>query len=338
MTILTYPTSAELRQVDQQLLPTLVYDDPIFDMFPMKESDADLLIWQQRDNYRGLMQVRGINGAPPVVKMVGANEYVMKPSVFGEFMPIDEAEITRRRAWGSFNQPIDISDIVRERQDLILNRQINRVRWILWTLLATGTFQVLDAKGVIVAADSYTPRVYTSAVPWATALTATPLADFRAVKLFARGYSMNFGAGSRAYMNAQTILYLLGNTNPVDLYGRRTSGLATLNTLTLINQLIMGEGLPEIVEWDAGYFDENNNFQLFIPNNKVIIAAKRENNAALGEFRMTRNVNNPGSAPGAYSKVIDEGMFKVPRQIQVHRGFNGGPALFFPSAIITMNV
>src|SRR5262249_18359917 len=158
--------------------------------------------------------------------------------------------------------------------------------------------------------------------PWATFATATPLMDFRNVKLYARGYSMTFGAGSKAYMNQGTTNVMLANTNAQDLYGRRSQGLSTLNTLALVNELFTGEGLPNVVPYDEGYYDESGTFQLFIPNNKVVVVAKRANNAALGQFRLTRNANNPGAAPGAYTKIIDEGEFKVPRTIQVHRGFN----------------
>jgi hypothetical protein len=37
-------------------------------------------------------------------------------------------------------------------------------------------------------------------------------------------------------------------------------------------------------------------------------------------------------------KVIDNGDRQVPREVQVHDGFNGGPAIKFPSAVVRMNV
>jgi hypothetical protein len=53
---------------------------------------------------------------------------------------------------------------------------------------------------------------------------------------------------------------------------------------------------------------------------------------------MVRNANNPGLAPGAYMKIVDNGDRAVPRLIQVHDGHNGGPALLYPSAIVVMTV
>jgi hypothetical protein len=44
--------------------------------------------------------------------------------------------------------------------------------------------------------------------------------------------------------------------------------------------------------------------------------------------------------PGPYMKVmnLDESVGRLPQQIQVHDGFNGGPALWFPSATVRMDI
>ena len=69
----------------------------------------------------------------------------------------------------------------------------------------------------------------------------------------------------------------------------------------------------------------------------MIVVGRRTTGASLGRYIMTRNVNNPGFAPGAYTKVITKDD-EVPLAVEVHDGHNGGPALEFPSAIIKMNV
>jgi hypothetical protein len=53
---------------------------------------------------------------------------------------------------------------------------------------------------------------------------------------------------------------------------------------------------------------------------------------------MVRNANNPGMAPGAYTKIVDNGSTDVPRNIVVHEGHNGGPVLFYGTAIVVMTV
>ena len=51
---------------------------------------------------------------------------------------------------------------------------------------------------------------------------------------------------------------------------------------------------------------------------------------------MTRNANNPSLAPGAFMDVVESA--RPPRQIEVFDGHNGGPRLYFPSAIVIADV
>jgi hypothetical protein len=87
---------------------------------------------------------------------------------------------------------------------------------------------------------------------------------------------------------------------------------------------------------DDGYFDDNGTFQLFIPNGKVVVIGLRPNGRPAGAYRMTYNVTNNGG--GSYMFVDDSRGEDVPPQIVVQRGHNGGPVIWFPSAIVVMNV
>lgn len=339
MSTFLYPTSAALGAIEQQMLPQLDgADDPINSIFPDSNVDDTLLIWEQYDNFTGLQQVRGLNGEPGKVNKIGAKQYMMQPGVYGEYQPIDETELTRRRQVGTFGSPIDISDLVLLANNQLLQRQMNRKRKMGWDLLTQGFFTNTAPNGTVVHSDSYSQRIYTSIVPWTTAATATPLQDFRNVLLLRRGYSIRLDSSTRAYANQTTINAGLANLNAADLYGKRTAGLSTINTLTGINQLFTGEGLPNLTPWDDGYYDDTNVFRLFIPDGYIVVAGGRTSGAPAGKFISTRNANNPGMAAGPYSKVIDSLETKVPRTIQVHRGFNGGIALYFPSSFIVMKV
>src|SRR5206468_1746159 len=111
-----------------------------------------------------------------------------------------------------------------------------------------------------------------------------------------------------------------------------------------INGLLQGDGLPMLVEYDRGYLSDGTDgnpkgsYQLYIPDNYVVLIGKRDNGAEVGEFRMTRNPNNLASGVGVYDRVIDHGPMRVPRKIEVHRGFNGGPVLWYTSSIVVMKV
>ncbi|MDE2127920.1 MAG: major capsid protein [Armatimonadetes bacterium] len=333
-----YPTSAELETIAQDYMPRLMEERPIFNILPVRAVDAHLLMWEQMDNYQGLQQVRGLDGDATRVRKTGIKRYLMQPGVYGEFDNIDEQELTARRAMGSFGGPIDISDLVLMAQSKLLQRRLDRIESIGWTLLSEGTFSVPDGTGKVLHTDTFALQSYTAATPWNTAATAAPLADLRAVKLMRRGHSVDLGAGAQAWMNQTTFNNLIMNDNPNDLFGRRTAGLATINNLKDVNTILSGDALPELAVYDAGYFDDSGAFQLYIPNNKVVVVGRRPAGQVVGEYRMTRNANNPNLAPGPYMKVIDTGEFKVPRSLQVHDGHNGGPVIYYPGAIVVMNV
>jgi Phage major capsid protein E len=333
-----YPSSAELIAIEQEKIPRLVEDDPIFRHFPMRSVDANLLMWEQLDNYTGLQQLRGLNGDPPRVKKTGLKRYILKPGVYGEFEDIDEAELTERRSLGAFGQAIDITELVTLAQDKLLSRRLDRIRVILWTLLGSGTFSVATTEpGGIAHTDSY-PIQTGTASDWGNATTGTPLADFRGIQLLARGKGVNFGAGAEAFMNRQTANLMMANNNPNDLGGRRHSGGNTINSVEDVNRILLGDGLPQVVPWDEGYLNDAGTFVPFIPLDTVIVVGKRVTGTSLGEYRMTRNANNPDLGPGPYTVVKDQGDFTVPRSIQVHDGHNGGPVIYFPGGVVKLSV
>jgi hypothetical protein len=335
----SYPTTAKLERIERDLVPRLRMDRPIFDLFPEVEEDTDVLSWELEDNFTGLMAVRGLNGDPPRVKRTGAKRYTMIPGVYGEFEPVDEAMLVKRRAYGTYNRPIEAGDLVTSIQEKLLGRDFDRREWMGWTLLATGTFSVPGPNGSILHTDSYTVQTYAAGVPWATVATAAPLNDFRQVQLLGRGHSVNFGAPAKAYLNRTTLNNVLNNFNNQDLYGRRTQGLGTFNNMASINGLLQGDDLPTLVPYDSGYLDDTGTFQLFIPNNTVIVVGQRPGGVPVGDFCTTRNVQNPDLGPRAYTKVIDKRETGVSGNIlEVHRGWNGGIRIRWPSAIVRMSV
>lgn len=332
-----YPSAQVLSTIEQNLMPDLVADDPVFEIMPIDTQDASLLKWQQQDDYIGLQQLRGLNGTPPRVSRLGINEFQMKPGVYGEYMSIDEAEMTERAKFGSLTDVIDIGDLVAQAQQQLLHRRLTRIKYIGWTLLTTGTFSVSTLDGVT-HTDSYTMQTYSASPAWSSASTAVPLADFRAVQLLSLGYSVDFGQKATAYMNRVTWNYFIKNTNAADLYGRRTAGLGTYENVGDVNKLLAGDDLPQIVIYDKAYKDASGTATRYIPNNTVVVVGQRPGGRNIGNYTMTRNMNTTDGAAGPYTKVIDNGDRAVPREIAVHDGHNGGPRLYFPSAVVVMSV
>lgn len=320
-------------------MPRLVAERPVFGFFPMTTSDSSQLSWEQEDNYIGLQQVRGLNGEPPKVAKTGLKRFTTFPGVYGEFEPIDEIEMTLRRQYGDWSRPVNLDDLVMRAQDKLLLRRLDRVEQIIWTLLVAGTFSVAGPSGAILATDAYTTQTFTAGTAWSTPATSTPLADFRAVQLLARGHSVDFGSRAQAFMSRITFNNMLNNSNAADLGGRRGAGLSTINGPAQVNQLLAMDDLPGFTIYDEGYLSEpSGTFVPFLATGKVVVIGKRPGGSPIGEYRMTRNVNNPDMAPGPYQRVIDRGVDEIPRVIEVHDGHNGGVCLTFPSAIAVMSV
>lgn len=333
----TFSSAMELMAIEQTLLPTLTQDNPAFDILPDINKDVPMVMFEQLDNFLGMMQPRGYNGKPNLVKAVGSKWFQYQPGVYGEHMTIEEREVTISRRFGTVNAPIDVTDLTTQRGNQLLHRQLKRRIWLTWQLLAAGYYVATDPYGVIMHADSYTQRIYTATTSWSTVASATPLADLRAIRPYARGYSVSFGNKATGYANNTTIRNLLNNANSADLYGRRMEVGATFNSLADINKVLVANDCPRIVEWDGIWQDDTGANQLDIPDNTVIIKGVRLDGAPVGNMISTRNANNPGFAAGPYYEVFQP-FQAVPPTVEIHRGVNMGPALYFPSAIVVMKV
>src|SRR5947199_4711541 len=133
-----WPSAVDLELINQELVPRLEAQREIFRIIPTRSKDSHLLEWEQKDIYTGLQQVRGLNGMPSRVKPVSGKRFLMNPGTYGEFILIDERQLTIRRQWGGFSAGINITDLVREAQDKLVQRRLERLERIGWTLLATG--------------------------------------------------------------------------------------------------------------------------------------------------------------------------------------------------------
>jgi hypothetical protein len=338
-----YPTNRELSEILPAKVARLTQDRVGLQIMPIRDVRAAIVQWIQKDNYFGLQQLRGLDGAPVHVKPVGLKEYSYTPGVYGEFETITETELTIRAGSTSMDVPIPVDDLVMDRQDRLSVRELDRIEYMIWTLLTTGTFSVPLPGGAIGFTATFAIQTQSALVAWATVATATPLKDFRATRLLGRGLGVSFGAGATAYMNSTTANLLLSNTNASDLGGRRYLGGQTVDTVEGINRILNGENSPQIVEYDEGYYDDTNTFQLFIPNNKVVVIGKRPQGQRIGEYVKTLNANNPGRAPGSYSYVVDRanavnGEKRTPPNMEVHQGHNGGPVIYYPGSVVVLTV
>lgn len=334
-----YPTGAELTEIASDKVAVTSENRVAFDIMPMVEKDDHFVVWEQKDYWGGLQAIRGLNGQPGLVKPTGARRFMAEAGVYGEYMPIDERELTTSRPWkfGLGAGYIDLTDLVMERQDQLIERRMTRIEHLIWTLLTTGTYAVLR-DSVMMLTDIFDLRTFTAATPWSTYATATPIANLRTIALSARGTAASFGAGAVGYANQVTVNRMLQNLNANDLFGRRVNGLGTVSNLGEVNTLLTGDGLPNIQIMEEGYYDEALTWTPYIPDGKIIFIGVRPQQQRVGEYRLTRNANNENFAPGAYQVVLDNLGKQIPREIAVHDGHNGGPVIYYPGSVLIANV
>lgn len=344
-----FPSNYELNQIAPALIARMSETRVGLEIMPIREVQAATVEWDQMDNYRGLQQLRGLDGSPSYVKPVGSNRYAYEPGVYGEYSTVTETELTKRA--GAIaditHVPIPVGDLVCARQAQLMLRELDRIEYMNWLLLTTGTFSVSSNSGVIFT-DTFPIQTASRAVAWSSLSSATPMADFRTVGLLGRGKGASFGSGATAYMNRGTANYLLANNNASDLGGKRipiaNTGANTPLSIKDINNVFLDQDCAQIKVYDEGYFDDKNTWQLFIPNGVVVFVGKRQQGQRIGEYVKTINAVNPGRTPGSYSFVNDftgeaiPGIRRVAPHLEVHQGHNGGPIIYYPGSVVVLTV
>lgn len=342
MPTFTYPQNRELSLIAPEKVARITLPRLGFSLVPLRPSEAHFVEFEQKDNYYGLQNLRGLDGSPVRINRVGRKRYIYEPAAYGEFVEIQESELTKRAGMtpqaALLGVPLDISDLVLDGQDQLLVRELDLIEYIIWTLLTTGTITITQGNSSNVSyTQTFALQTY-SASAWGTAASATPLSDIRTACLKGRGKGVSFGSQAMLVMNRSNANRLLNNANSADLFGKRAAVGQTFNDISEVNKFLLANDLPPIVIYDEGYIDSSGTFQLFIPDGKAILIGYRTDGSKIGEYRLTRNANNPGFAPGSHMKIEDNTAGnKIPANIKIHRGHNGGPVFYFPSAVVIIS-
>lgn len=352
--IYTYQDTAVLKKIAPELIQTKANEDPIFKYFPITEHRQSKLRFTVKDNYRGVMNLRGYDGAPTRVLRPGETLNEILPGVYGEFAQLDEQELTERAKNFPADQTVkaDVSDLVNDCRTLLTVRQVARMRQIMWTYATTHVLNVALPTGGIGHYETFAGQTMTVSVLWSNLTTSTPLSDLRQAQLvYGRGTSNNFMAQAEAWMNLKTAQYIMNNRNNADVGGIRAEfGNTVFQSIEKFNEVLLSQGAPKVMIYEDGYqidvpgaapgSNPGNQYQMFLPDGVVWIVAKRPGNELPGEFMMTMHmVDGGGTQPYAMVKDFSSGpLASVPPSIQYHQGFNGGPAQERPSQTLTMIV
>lgn len=335
-----YPTTILLTEIAREVAAVTQMNDLVFRYMPTVNVESEILRWEQRDNYLGMQQLRGIGGSPNRVIKTGVKSYTQEPGYYGEYIDLDEVELTRRRQVGSITGRVGLTDLVAEATEQLVHRRINRIRYIAWTLFTTGTFSVSQEGGSVIHTDTYSVQTATKSVDWDTVATAVPIKDFQAVALKGDGYGVNFGAGATAVMNRVTFNKLMNVTNAADIGGRILSGNVPVLGLDDLNRVFVSQGLAEIAIYGDGYYTDAGVWTYYVPTDAVIFFGQRPGGDTIAEYRFTLNQNTESGTPqsGPITRVIDQGDKVIPRRVQVHDMHNGGPVIYHPASICILSV
>lgn len=337
-----YPEARELREIGPTLVQNETDNDVLFQVMPITTSDAAMIQWTVEDDALGLQNLRGLDGADIHVTPTGNASYASEPGYYGDVDVITERELTLRGGSVIGEAVVNVADLVARKFRLLVQREMNRIRQIIAALITTGTFTVSGKGGTLSHTDTFALQTLTGS-DWGTPGTATPLADLRTVQTMGAEFGTEFNGRSVAIMNRVTANRALANTNAADLGGRRTTGGGTINSVEETNRITLGEDLPQIVIYDKGYKNAAGIYTKFIPDDKVVVVGIRDDGDSIGEYRMTRNLNNVNGEPGSHEYIKDyaQGVNapkETPPRITIHRGHNGGPLITRPKSIVVLSV
>jgi hypothetical protein len=312
-----------------------------FKILPIRQKRVAVLRWQQKPVWRGLQQLRGPGGAPSYVNRHGGENFLAEPGYYGEYISTQEGELLARMGSQVGDVVVNIADIIADDKDYLIKRELDAIEYIIWQLVANGTFTIIGPNGSIYS-DTFAIQTHTAS-DWSSPAGA-PLKDLRTIRSTKGvGKGLNFGRGALYVMNSITAQYFLDNQNSDDLAGKLVEGGNTANAdPDIVNRLLIRNDLGTVLIYDNGWHDEDENFHYYVPTDKVIIVGRRTDGEEIGEYTETLNLHaESGVGPYDITKDYFKGINapkEVPGRIENHRGHNGGPVLWHPGAIIVMSV
>jgi hypothetical protein len=355
-----------LEVLTTALMPALLHsevvdgDDPLMAAFAPGYVDADKVQYDQYESPYGLIPLRGLNGAPPVLQMPGFRRYQFDPGYFGAETQITESDITSTIQPGTLAEPLDTADRLGKLMKDLAVMVVNRFRVTVADMLADGAVRITDSQGGEFEFQVPGYRTLTPGTGWgANPSTATPIKDLLTWKAqLQRGTSTKFGKDSVLLMNTPTLAEFFTTTQVQSTYrgkyGASFIGLDGTADLSGVNAILQGFDLPSIVPYDHGYYPTladakartYTNFTYAVPTRTVLWLGVRPQQPKLGTFQLTRHAGIVNQKDGnKYPEVGVEnagmaeyakGLFvradyrpKMPNGYDLQVGFNGCPVLWY---------
>lgn len=338
------PTSIEmqgpvkLREITRQKLPVKMEKRGLLKWFPMVTVDETELIYEQRGILKGLQAARGLGGQNGPAKRPGVSQFKVSPGYYGDDYVITEADLVKLREVADWNTIYSYQKHMADASELLMERFLNRVELSCAQIMTTGGFTAGNvATGQQFHQDVYNITQFTPGTLFSDAANSTPLAYFRTVvATMTLGKSVSFKNGA-LIMSRPTLNLILANTNANDFGGKRLEVGSTINSLEGLNRYLLADDLPPVELCDEDYYaDGSTTATRYITNGKIVLIGRRDDNAVIGEYRLTKAAQNENSKPGEWFSTEDRRMYSPPK-VTFSMGHNGGPVIYHPEAIAIIN-
>lgn len=344
--IYKYPTNAALDLVIQEY----VIDTSGFkglEILPVEESYASKVQWDEKDFERGMTAPHLFGADPRIDLRPGSRLREYTPIPFKETDLVKEDEILLARQLGTINNTVNLNSLIAQIAQSRMDKTRIRQEWSIWQALKGRL--IINENNVFVD-ETFPVQQYTPTTPWTDLQNSTPMRNLGAVKLMFRGKGAT-AEGAQIWMNSTTVQMMLDNQNPNDLKGMISNTQSVNFDLDALNALMKRRKLPEIVEYDEGYYDEQGNFKTFLEDGDFILVGKRPKGQKVGGWISTPSLHrtkNGMPAPGYFEIIevngkggyeagsisfIELGQNKNPK-IELTGGIYGGPALRFGRSVI----
>ena len=342
------PTTFELqaavavREVNQLKVPLLLDKRRGLNLVPTVLSDETTLTYERRRVFAGILAPRGEGGPAGRHQLPAIDSYTCNPGYYAGTTVLKEKDLVGRRAVGSWTEFDENGALTDRASEMLLQFEYDRMEKNIWDTLTLGAYEVVGDDGRTYYRDAYniTTATYGANGAWsyANAATATPLLDLRNIIAgLELGVSVDFTNG-KMYMSRITFNNIIANSNSADLGKTRMQYGQTLNSVSSLNDILLENGLPAIELYDESWYPagsiQQSQATRFITPGKIVVVGKRMDGETIGEYRLTRSANNAGK-PGQFTLVKDR-RDEVPAEIEITQGHNGGPVIFYPEAVCSI--
>lgn len=298
-----------------------------------------VISWDIKEAVGGMTQAYELGADFKAVKLGKVKTKRMGTAYWGEFTRLTQKEFLHIRNLGPRDRERAAEELVMDAVMNLRHRLEALMEWLRWQAM-TGNLSFTDYSGTTEAVDYEVPAGHkvTAPIPWDQTGSADPIKDLQDWILLYRGTGFR---PWRYYMNTKTANYLSRNDRLLQML-QGSGQVGDLSPGNVGGFLLRMAGLPgEFVIYDEGYIDDNQTFQLFVPDGKVFIVGQGQDlMGRRGAFASTPNIWNGGieNASGGEFVLYEDHLGEAKAYVDIFMGIFGLPVIYLPKFVIYASV